>query len=758
MFLLSVMYLLIESIFNAQLVSVAGGKDSTLDHIRSVELFGRTISGIGATLLLADFLLKGKILRYRALTFIALGLLVSVVWPTVFFGQKWLVDHFIIEPSTAQDRQHAYYAQVLRSALVRNAVEIDGVPYDADQTNGPAEMTFLSIFSGLVYADEQIMAWVEDNQTELAEKYVRTVAYQNFDHHYDRYTTLRGELRTAFQEYLKASEEYNRVIDEIPKQCAEYHRRIENDVQKGWQSYQDGVAKFDRQLATQAEMVAPGVVDYFKRRNRCRNQICRDRVKSYYDKEIHKLGLGYIPPDYWLIEEGRGDRVMREVVTGAITGGRSILNNLLEGQYRSNKKSYRYTGDVKHYERRLYPKMEPRFTAESGLPANLRTYSEFRSHPRTSALVRNAFAKEGLLLPEGWRINNRAALDLAVSKEIRTSLTESWNRKSGERGFSIEPNRSWIEFQTDQSIQSIIRNKMGQTFYVSPLLMDWNNRQFKEEVIDSNIDRERRRLLSEIGSKKRDFANGGVMAGKGRSALRAAIVPPVSMALSLFLVILTTLKLPMKALRLLSGAESGSIREESRDSEPKFRKFRGPVISAMMMMLIFLVPLTIARNDYTTTDSTVYYFFDAVNDSSSPLVGYTLNWVMNAQPVVQPIGTWLEGSIGLATLFERSQGVFALLDTVVFSDHETRSSGKPTVPAVSTDLVPLTIVSNADSANVRIMNIGPRYRPRILLPPGRYDIEVSAIGYIAKRRWVKLDHDTRQFKFALKKRSSFQIE
>ena len=38
------------------------------------------------------------------------------------------------------------------------------------------------------------------------------------------------------------------------------------------------------------------------------------------------------------------------------------------------------------------------------------------------------------------------------------------------------------------------------------------------------------------------------------------------------------------------------------------------------------------------------------------------------------------------------------------------------------------------------MNIKPKYQPGILLKPGKYDIEVTCLGYESKRQWVKIDN------------------
>jgi hypothetical protein len=63
--------------------------------------------------------------------------------------------------------------------------------------------------------------------------------------------------------------------------------------------------------------------------------------------------------------------------------------------------------------------------------------------------------------------------------------------------------------------------------------------------------------------------------------------------------------------------------------------------------------------------------------------------------------------------------------------------------------IAMTIETHPADAQVRVMNIKPRYRPGIQLAPGRYDIAVSAPGFQPQRRWVKLDGSNNRFTFIL---------
>lgn len=67
-------------------------------------------------------------------------------------------------------------------------------------------------------------------------------------------------------------------------------------------------------------------------------------------------------------------------------------------------------------------------------------------------------------------------------------------------------------------------------------------------------------------------------------------------------------------------------------------------------------------------------------------------------------------------------------------------------------MVALTVDVTPAHARVRVMNIGPAYQAGMELEPGSYDIEVSAPGYEAQRRWVEIGGRSASPVFRLRKR------
>ena len=105
--------------------------------------------------------------------------------------------------------------------------------------------------------------------------------------------------------------------------------------------------------------------------------------------------------------------------------------------------------------------------------------------------------------------------------------------------------------------------------------------------------------------------------------------------------------------------------------------------------------------------------------------------------VVLAVGFWLAAPPSVVQDYRRT--VVTLADRLYHCDlPQTRPPRDPDAARTPPRTLPLTVVAAPADAVVRVMNIEPRYAPGMRLPPGRYDVEVSAAGYQTQRRWMTL--------------------
>lgn len=75
-------------------------------------------------------------------------------------------------------------------------------------------------------------------------------------------------------------------------------------------------------------------------------------------------------------------------------------------------------------------------------------------------------------------------------------------------------------------------------------------------------------------------------------------------------------------------------------------------------------------------------------------------------------------------------------------------AGKPATPP-PVKRYALTIVTRPENARVRLLNTAASYRPGMRLPPGRYQVEVSAPGFETRRQWITLGRTDHEVSIAL---------
>jgi hypothetical protein len=734
--ILGTIYLVPEAIFNSELVSLVGLGTPSSQDLEHLELYGRTMSGIGVTLLLAD-LLPSKFIKNPIIGMLSLALLLAVVWPTVFFGQKYLIEKAVIESSSAQQRQHAVFSAAVRDALAANVVNIKGVEYNPKFSQSPENLTFLSLFGGLLYADANLSDSLEEDKREIIHKFVEKRAYDKFESHYAKYATLYDKLSANYKEYAQASTEYNDVLDSIPKKEAKYWSDLETEVSNSYDRYQQAQKAHVAKSSARAQKYGPSIFEYFEQKNACQERYkkskykerlkqCTLKLQARYKTRILEAGMGYIDPGYWLIAEevSTTENVANTIFRGILTGGLSTIlqaaSAVTGGDGGIKDFRYKYTSDPDHYQLRIlqHPKFHEMFEKETGYPFTIDEMEVFRQHTQTQKRIKNVFAKKNLDLSSTWTINNRNEFALAVDKKIKREVAQKWQKGIAKQGLSMPPNLTWQEFQLHVDVQARISKQMGDK-YVDNTMADWNKSNFKKYIIMPNIERKTTEYLNAINSALVNFENNGKYAEYGKQALRSVVIPPISMFLSLFLICLTLAKLPTKYWAIITYNKPA--KEESSELVTFISKIYMPA-------LILLVPLFFMSNLYTKDkDSTANYFLKKVEESSVPLFSYLLQWTLHTQPFLHPLGESLESALVIYKGFEPYAKKLHRFDLDVMKSNNVLSAEQKKDLAMKRQGKAMlnVMVSGQNATKIQIMNIVPSYRADMLLAPGIYDLKIT---------------------------------
>lgn len=762
-FLMSLAYLVPEIIFNAQLVSLVGLGTPSAQELEFLELFGRSMSGIGVTLLVAD-LMPSRLYKGCAKGAATLSLIAMVVWPTVFYGQKYLIEALLIQPSPPQERQFALLSAALRDALASNAVEVTGLEYDVNELESSENLTFLALFGGLTYADNSLANNLSAYKETIIRRFITKRAYDRFEQHYLKYEQLYEELSLQYVAYAKGSNKYNETLAGIPEREQMYWSDIETQISRHWEEYQKARTAHIARAEHRAQEFGPKIYQHFERINRCHTANksrgreeakarCLERASDRYRGMIMSAGLGYVESSYWYIVEdvSTSENLANTALLGVLTGGVSTALQALDlaigGNGGFNDKRYKYTRDPNHYQARflMHPNFAAMFVAERGYPFMMGDFTDFRKHAATQVKLREHFKSEGLVLNENWTIADRKGFFDAVARKVKLEADAQWKNEMGKRGLNLPVNLTWDNFQLAPSVQEKIASKMNDQ-YVSNIRADWNRANFKVNVVDANIAKRTQEYLLMLSGSEQAFVDGQRYAEDGKQALRSVIVPPISMFLSLFLICMTLIKLPTKLIDLFQEQK-----ESSSSTQPKpVIVFSKKLLKFVPVVLLLSLPVMLVENRYTqVTDSPVNYFLNEVEKSGNMVMSYALRWTLHAQPILHPVGLNLEASTRLYEGFRPVAHALAKID--INHAYLNLSQAKGEVGQTRGQMSSLKVISTPNDASVRIMNIKPKYREGIQLASGLYDIEVSAPGYRTKRDWYSVSADNTELKIYLER-------
>ncbi|WP_261857114.1 hypothetical protein [Photobacterium sanguinicancri] len=755
LFAMSLIYLIPEVIFNAKLVEVAGSSGLSDETLHITELFGRAISGIGVTLLMIDLLVSGRVAAQKRTAIPAMVVVALIVWPTTFFGQKWLVDYFIIDSSSAEQRQNAFMSNVLRSSLAQNALRIEGIPFEPEHATSAHEMTFLALMGGLIYSNDSFINDVDKQKNAILEKYLLNRAGARFDEDYAVYRDMRKDVHVAWGDYKQANKQYNDAVASRHNEANKAWSNVESDVLKGWKRYQSAEKSYLMRAEGKAQELAPKISQAFDEKNNCISRYsnikhqnkCIKTVESHYRQGLAKYGLPYKEMNYWLVtEKGRvkGTTTVSETI---LTLGLSAVLAGLElatGDGGEQDQHLVYSSKPSDYVPNILNLMKGEFKSETGYSMGIATFSQFRHHKITARNIVRKSKNKGVQLATNWTINDVTAFKNAVRTTTRDKAKRKWNKEMAKRDLSIPPGLNFNQFQKHSSIQNQIKQSMGEEYYVNPVLTTWNNKQFYKNVTLVNVQRERDKWLAYINSSVVRFEDGGLYENEGKSALRSIIVPPISMSLSLFLVLITFFKLPFKFWALLSYGENEVSTSKS--------KRMNHVAALAVIIAIFSVPLLMGNSKFTDEGSTTAYFLKSIDNSVSPLTSSAITWVLHSQPSIQPIGMAFDKNFHVFSLFEKhvlkpindwDEKIYPLLSIDQY---------KQTEPKVVNGKVAMFVRSNVSENRIRILNIKPKYQDGMLLQPDSYYVEVSASGYRPVKKWVTHNRDNNEHVFFLNKK------
>lgn len=678
--LVSLGYLPFEFAFNAKLLNVASSMTTDAAQLHAVEVFGRSVSGAGFALLLVSlfasdawrlstlwrkglvaatmllcaapflvvpgtmtlalFSLMGFLLI--ALSFIGplaskrpalliLGLVVAAA-PSMYHGQKALFDHYLVNRSDGTTRLTAGYINLLKVGLRNGVVELVGVPLQPDALDTPEAMTFLTLLGGLAAVSPEILDIVKHEQPRIATELTRQITARELDGRFADYAAKRDEFIQAFwKPYVAKSQEYLSTRErEASSRPVTAWAQVDAEVEKGWRQYADGTRLVEEGINRDATAISERLNRHLKSRQSCakqRTQESRDRCHArederyYKDRTLHEKVGQYTEFNTWCEQR---NATPLETIDNALGLPDKLLAAAIKGT--PVRKTQYFECDLGHAEvkARLASAREPAFTKKYGYPFGL-DRTVFHAHPETSRRVRTSLTQQGIRLPANWTVTQREVFMRAVAEKVRAQADDQWDVGiRAQAGGYVPANLDFDDFVRHPVIKERIRARLGADYTDSFDLTITDKAAFAERFLHPAVERRVNAKIARLEADAGSYAEGGPRAEDGRDAVRSALIPPISLTLSLFFAMAALVKNGVGVVML--AADRLPVRAA--------RGVRGITWAAALTAI--LVPPFVLHNEFS--ESPLFRFYAEQGYRLSKTMTLGAEWIIRMQPVMYPIG------------------------------------------------------------------------------------------------------------------------
>ena len=225
----TLLYLCFELGFNARLLDVVGG-NATPEDVEHIEIYGRSLSGIAAALVVLQLMLRRRAPQGGGPSLFWIGLTCLVTAVVVFVGIKMLVDG-LVASRDAEFRRTAYNSVLLQRSLVGGRLALDGLVDDPAIFAQPEGKAFLALFPFLAVSVERLDDRIKGVKDQLIEAAIRHEG-KGGQGYYDGYVKVMKGTYENWQKYARiptASDEG--LLREQDKAWNEYLRSLSR---QGW--------------------------------------------------------------------------------------------------------------------------------------------------------------------------------------------------------------------------------------------------------------------------------------------------------------------------------------------------------------------------------------------------------------------------------------------------------------------------------------------------------------------------------------------
>jgi hypothetical protein len=609
-------YILLEISFNARVASVAGSSNLDTDSLRSMELLGRSVSGLGAMLLLTGTFLtrtRGSGFFTRWLPAVAIAV---IGFFAMFFGQKVLVDN-LIDASSAELRHQTVRAQALRGAIAEGAVELQEGAQTLFNTDNADAKIFMTLFPAASTMNTPLKDQIDSQLEDISSVYEAILAARIFEYGYSKYDSTRDSLiDEAYPSYLEASNKYIEARDAAPGNAKKLARAVKPKLRAAWKSYKN----FRIEAANKAAKSAAGseVIEGYKKaikmESRCPSASASD--KSEREDCFSKI---------------------REALRDQLIKGDFKKDEIRSTSWWAEKLTFKdFFGSLNMDGVKLLLMQPGAFIKESGGYApGIESYDAFYAHRATANLVRDGLEKEGVTRVDDWRTTTPKNIVPDLESYLKKSFKNAWQDGLSEMGVakSMGPDLDFKEFVEAAGIEDKLRQKL-RIRKGEAVSLRMNKRDFYREVAEPEAKRKAAEIAKVMLAPPVKFSDGETYELEGKRAVRTTYIPPIVMILSLTMVMISSLK-------IFTGIVAGK----------RIGKFGKAMVATFAFLVVLIAPFYL--HSASNPIGEAMDLDGGYSDSVHPVFISAVRWLVHTQPLIFPLGEAVDSTLHVGDGFKK---------------------------------------------------------------------------------------------------------
>jgi hypothetical protein len=598
--LLNLVYLVVELSFNARVLDVSAAVSPDTDF-GQLEVYGRTIAASGATILAWRLILPyARNINWSRLV-VRMFLVGLVVFPTMFIGQKKLVDD-LVDLSSAETRRSAEILSLLKYGIASGFVEIEELAIDEVALQTAEGKMFITLSGLLAYHSTPVRSVLENKLEQMAGYAITTQRGTVAQNLYRNYDYAQKQVLAAFTAYQQLVDQLELAQDQTRYEARRLYERAMNHGLSFWVRYRQ---MLERQ--SDIEQVAPAEVDALLGElgssrqflASCVSRECIADGLSRLEIRLSQITGEYSTIDKWCdnVDVMPGQRINLR----CIDSGREIEQLVVAARYRQLA---RLAGIDRVYDSRVA------YLKSAGFRLAVLAY--LREH--------------GIRVDDAWTFDRPGLIVGDIESQLSAGLLQGYHR-SVEKQFAtrIKPRTDLQGFNRMPAMQAIYHRALGGRVDIKPaqaVPFGLDRQAFEQSLIAPGFDRRFEVLYARLNSGAQWYADDAPYEEFGKTSLRNLVIPAVAIAFSLVFGLLNMVSLVLSLVFLLI--------EENR-------LLRWLGVLALSACIAYL-PMT---PSYQIYHQPAYHDWYRATEEQYGRATFLLDWLARAEPMLYPMASVL---------------------------------------------------------------------------------------------------------------------